>query len=111
MLVRGTPMEPPETFSLKVGETLVRRLAGLASAGYQWGARAAPGGIVSVALSFDEEATRTPGATFSRDTLATIVALAPGEAEVVFEQKRAFEANALRCFSIRVSVAAAGPSA
>jgi predicted secreted protein len=98
-------MNPPEIASLRVGQTLERRLPGLGSAGYQWFATVDCENVVRVTLCLAADANEKQPESGSADTIATVVGVAPGSANVELIQRRAFETTPLRTIAIRVSVA------
>ena len=86
------------SIELRVGETHVVTLGGLASAGYAWSATVeGPQGIVSVAQdSVEGPAPAAPGGgpspgSFSRDYAYRIAALKAGATRVRFALRRPFE--------------------
>ncbi len=96
-------MESVEELSLHIGDAVTRRLPGLGSAGYEWHVTTNPNHVVAVSLSYVPDPVPA-NTTFSRDSSLTIEALACGRAEIILEQKRAFEREPRRRFAIRVNV-------
>ena len=96
-----------DELSLRVGETVTRLLPGLGSAGYQWFAQCDPTGVVAVTLTYAERSTSPERSSGSRDTIATIVAVAPGTAMIELMQRRPFETTVLSSRKIRATVSMA----
>jgi hypothetical protein len=90
----ATYMENDRNVTLFAGESIRFRLQSRTSAGYQWFARNDSEATVRVELGYDTSTAN--GACMSPDTVVTLTGLVPGRAEIVLEQKRAFEATIRR---------------
>ncbi|HEY1429633.1 MAG TPA: protease inhibitor I42 family protein [Candidatus Tumulicola sp.] len=101
-------MENDRSVTLFAGESMQFRLQSRTSAGYQWFARNERDSVVRVELAYDT--SMVGSAAMSPDTVVTLTGLTPGRAEIVLEQKRAFETTIRRTVRTYVAVESAPAS-